>query len=219
MPESNNSKLAFSRRRSLVKFYTQKRLEEQTKLGKVAGGKSGYFEISTIVNSMNDLLVKYFVDIEVVIEQENIIVKWIDCTDEKEYLYKVYIGDVKVPNKLPMMANEIQSKGAILSYFRRYGLVNALGLQATLDLIEQKSYDDWKSKQNTNQKSYSITEKQVKLVYGKMEEFNYSKEIVKKILNRDYKINEISGLTKNQMDDLLTKMKNNPISKEIEKDN
>lgn len=215
-------KLTFSRRRSLVKYYVQKKLKDCEELGKVAGGKSGYFEISTIVNALNDELIKYNLDldIEVKTKEEVVECKWLDTMKdtENEYIFKVDMDRLDLTKKLQLMVNDIQSRGAILSYFRRYGYIACLGLQAT-DEIENTEHKNWQQNQNnsnsrSNNNGNKITENQVKLVFGKGKEYGYNKnQILKAVVavHKEAGIKKVEDMNKQQMDQLIKKMQENPV--------
>jgi len=220
--DENIKESTFSRRRSLVKYYVQKKLKDSDELGETAGtnGKTGYFEISTIVNAMNDELIKYNLDLDIIITKDEILCVWIDTTkdSDNEFSHEISINGLDTNKKLPSMVNEIQSRGAIITYLRRYGLVSCLGLQAT-DKIENNSAGEWKNKQQNNNNSYNnkITEKEVKFIFGKAKEFNYSKELIIKLIGKHFKVSKVEDLNRNQKEDLIKKMQANPMKNEAKK--
>lgn len=143
--------LTFNKRISLAKRMVFEGVTSSGELSAIKDSKSsGYYSLDTIYKYLYPALDKYDLDIDVIIERKEVIIEWIDCANES--IVNNIAGGHTVVNKtrrvvvdfsrledfiekLPLMANRVQTAGALHSYFRRYSLTIILGLPST-DLID-----------------------------------------------------------------------------------
>lgn len=153
-------------------------------LEKGGNGRSGYYPIKTIMRIANKYFCEYGVDLDISIESESIVAIWHDDFSDSTRTSTYAVPDIKKIERLASMQNTVQSTGAVLTYYRRYGLTCALGLPAT-DLLEnsppKKQNKPTKPAQtdisnvpnpepheNNYAEDRRITEKQLKLLFARM---------------------------------------------------
>lgn len=156
---SENGKLSFRKRISLVKATVIKTLLESKELSKMGSGnsKNGYYSLSTIMEALQPALVANDLDFDIEMGDTKVIGTWFDTESDKTHVSTFDLSRLSVIinnlEKLPMMQNSIQTEGAIKTYFRRYALTAFLNLPATdeidTNLNSQKTQD---KKTESNQK-------------------------------------------------------------------
>jgi hypothetical protein len=149
---SNKEKvLSFNKRISLVKSEVFTNVTKSKELENIKGTNTvGFYSLSIIEKHLFPALVKYDLDLDLEILPCEIIGKWIDCIDEKVREIKIDFSRIENVEKLQLMANVVQSEGAVKSYTRRYALTSILRLPST-DLIDT---DILQNNQNNNQTKY-----------------------------------------------------------------
>jgi hypothetical protein len=128
--------MSFNKRVSLVKKDVFEQLKETKELDNIKGSNtSGFYSLSTIEKYLNPALDKYDLDLDLEIFSDKIVGHWYDCQSEKQRDIEIDFHRIENVDKLQLMANMVQSEGAVKSYTRRYALTAILRLPST-DLIE-----------------------------------------------------------------------------------
>lgn len=139
-------KLTFCKRIQLTKKEVFNCLQD-IELDKTANSKSGYYSLKSIINSLNTIIDKYDLDLDLSIKENEVIAIWYDCIDEKTRTSVIDISKIKEVKRLPSMTNEVQSMGACITYVRRYAYTVVLGLNAT-DKLENNTSNSRNNTQN-----------------------------------------------------------------------
>ena len=151
---SENEKLSFRKRISIVKSTVIKTLLESKELSKLGSGssKNGYYSLSTIMEVFQPTLVENDLDFEIEMDDDKVVGTWIDCDSEmtKPVIFhlKRLAKIIENLERLPQMQNAIQTEGSIKTYFRRYALTAFLNLPATDEIDTNLN-----GSQNNNQKA------------------------------------------------------------------
>ena len=151
------SELSFNKRISLVKKEVFEKVTSSDELSNISGTSStGYYSLETIYKFLYPILDKYNLDVDIVVNKDNVTGTWIDCLgdSEKARIMVIDFSELVGLGKLPLMQNVIQSKGAVMSYLRRYFLTTFLGLPAT-DKIDGASAGT-NSKQGTPPRAETV---------------------------------------------------------------
>lgn len=130
--------LSFSKRISLAKKAVFDGVTTSKELENIKGtNTTGFYSIATIEKYLYPATEKYDLDLDLVIEKDKIIGIWYDCFGQSEKTRSIVVDFNRIENigKLQLMANEVQSEGAVKSYTRRYALSAILRLPST-DLID-----------------------------------------------------------------------------------
>lgn len=182
-------KLSFNKRIKLVKNGCFEALTKED-LSKTANPKSGYYSLEAIFKYLNPLLEKYELDLDI-LELTMLRVHMIWYDDLSDQVRECHISTEKIKNvgKLPLMSNEVQSFGAILSYVRRYAYCIVLKLKST-DVIEdtylkqppQKQVQ--KPPQKNQNKPFNQAQDNIKYYYA----------VFNKKFKKDYLESKINGL-------------------------
>jgi hypothetical protein len=128
--------LSFNKRISLVKKYVFENLKETKELDNIKGTNTiGFYSLSTIEKYLFPALDMYDLDLDLEIFSDKIIGHWYDCAGDNQRNIEIDFSRIEHVEKLQLMANMVQSEGAVKSYTRRYALTAILRLPST-DLID-----------------------------------------------------------------------------------
>ena len=128
--------LSFNKRISLVKKYVFENLKETKELDNIKGtNTTGFYSLSTIEKYLFPALDMYDLDLDLEIFSDKIIGHWYDCSGDNQRNIEIDFSRIEHVEKLQLMANMVQSEGAVKSYTRRYALTAILRLPST-DLID-----------------------------------------------------------------------------------
>lgn len=204
-------KLSFNKRISMAKGLVFKGVTESNELDSIKGTNTqGYYSLATIEKHLHPALGLYDLDLDLEIFSDKIIGHWYDCLSDKERTIEIDFHRIENVDRLQMMANSVQSEGAVKSYTRRYALTAILRLPST-DLIDSGNPNGQKPKQktpsgNTGNTSgpKKVSDKQLKRFYAiaKQKEFDtsYLDELVKTAFNvstkNDLLVSDYDKLTK-----------------------
>jgi hypothetical protein len=164
---SENKKLSFRKRISIVKSTVIKTLLESKELSKLGSGssKNGYYSLSTIMEVFQPALVENDLDFEIEMDDDKVIGTWMDCDSDmiKPVIFhlKRLAKIIENLERLPQMQNAIQTEGSIKTYFRRYALTAFLNLPATdeIDTNLNGSHGSQKSNQKSQKKNSQPAQK------------------------------------------------------------
>jgi hypothetical protein len=153
---SENGKLSFRKRISIVKATVINTLLESKELSKLGSGssKNGYYSLSTIMETFQPALVDNDLDFEITMKDNQVTGIWYDCQGDSEKQCEVVFCLERLAKiienleRLPQMQNAIQTEGSIKTYFRRYALTAFLNLPAT-DEIDTNLNGSQKNNQKT----------------------------------------------------------------------
>lgn len=212
-----NTKMTF-RKRILKTKLEVFGLLQTVELDNTSNKKAGYYSIKSIISVLNPIMDKYDVDLELNIKEFIVTATWYDCITENGRETILDCTKIKDIAKLPMMSNEVQSLGAIITYIRRYAYTLILGLNAT-DLIEnaqnnsEQRYNHFLNNnaspnnnskpnnnptQNNNSKSNLIDDNQRKKLFAVSREAGKSKEDLNLFIKKVYNLDSITKLSKDQ---------------------
>lgn len=105
-------------------------------LSKTSNSKSGYYSLKSIFLTLNPLLEKYEINLEILeISQISVHMAWFDDLSDQTRDIILSIEKIKDVPRLASIPNEVQSYGAVLTYVKRYAYTCALRLNST-DVIE-----------------------------------------------------------------------------------
>lgn len=105
-------------------------------LSKTSNSKSGYYSLKSIFLTLNPLLEKYEINLEILeISQISVHMCWFDDLSDQTRDIILSIEKIKDVPRLASIPNEVQSYGAVLTYVKRYAYTCALRLNST-DVIE-----------------------------------------------------------------------------------
>jgi hypothetical protein len=214
-----NTEMSFNKRIVMVKKEVFEGVTSSNELDSIAGTKKqGYYSLNTIFKFLYPALEKYDVDLDLDIAESQIIGNWYDCLSDKQRTTIVDFSDmvekIKDIRKLPLMANEVQSDGAVKSYTRRYALTNILGLNAT-DEIETQKITTPATNQNKTYKSEvpgkgevivtetkselrKVSQPQLKRLYAIMKQTGQTDETIKVFIKKKFNIESKKDLNQNQ---------------------
>lgn len=224
-------KISFNKRISNVKREVFNKITNSNELGSLAGSRTnGYYSLNTIFKYLYPILDSNNVDIDLEILTDSVICTWYDCLEDAKRSKIFDLTDLSVKlskiEKLPLMPNEVQSAGAVVTYIRRYALTNMLGLNAT-DVIEKHNNNN-NNNNNYNNSSGNIpghsgsvsvtdTKKYITTVRSTKEitrlnaigySVGYSHNDIKELIEKKYNKISSKNLTKEQYNyicDLLEK--------------
>jgi len=159
---SENGKLSFRKRISIVKATVIKTLLDSKELSKLGSGnsKNGYYSLSTIMEVLQPSLVANDLDFDIEMGDSKVVGTWFDTESESTHVSTFDLTRLSVMinslEKLPMMQNSIQTEGAIKTYFRRYALTAFLNLPATDEIDTNLNSNPKGSQKATDTKSQSV---------------------------------------------------------------
>lgn len=198
-------KLSFNKRIALTKKEVFNLIQVEP-LDKAGNDKSGYYSIKTIMAHLNPVMDKYDIDIDtIIISTGTISVIWIDCLSELTRCIPIDLKPVADIERLASMQNIIQSEGAVMTYYRRYALTNALNLNAT-DKIENAQPQD---KQNNNtQKNQpnepkKVSDNQLKRLFAISNKKGFTESDINKWIGKKFKKTSKKELTMSEYDVLV----------------
>jgi hypothetical protein len=147
--------LSFNKRISLVKKYVFENLKETKELDNIKGTNTiGFYSLSTIEKYLFPALDMYDLDLDLEIFSDKIIGHWYDCAGDNQRNIEIDFSRIEHVEKLQLMANMVQSEGAVKSYTRRYALTAILRLPST-DLIDS-DFNKTNNNNNTDNKNNNI---------------------------------------------------------------
>lgn len=212
-----NKDMSFNKRIMMVKKTTFEGVISSGELDSIAKSqKQGFYSLKTIFTHLYPALEEYNLDLDLEIMPDKIVGKWFDClNDEKVRTIYVDFSDLiekyKIIEKLPMMANMVQSDGAYKSYTRRYAYTSILGLNATDEIDtspkpakEQKQYKSdvpgqgTKLVTETKSEFRSINEREIKRLYACAYAAGLNDEEVKEKMNEKFNFDSSKDLNVNQ---------------------
>lgn len=134
-----NSFNSFNKRISLAKRQVFNSLSLSKELEAIRGSKQqGYYSLATILKALHEALYDQNLDFDLELHEDKCIGHWYDTMSDKERLFIVDFNRIKEVERLQMMANVVQSEGAVKTYTRRYALTAILNLPST-DLIDSNN--------------------------------------------------------------------------------
>lgn len=218
------NKLSFRKRKMLVKKECFEEIQK-IDMDKTSNKKVGYYSLKTIFSVLNPLLEKHDIDIDIDIGSDAVLVTWYDCNSESTATQTVNIEKLQSVGRLPQMPNEVQSYGAEISYYRRYALTNALGLNST-DQLENNNISNNnnnnsnRNNNNTNnsnkntktQNPPKINDTQRKQLYATIKEKNVSDQDLHVTITKLFQISSVNDLTVPMFNSLLVRIKNKKAS-------
>lgn len=216
-----NTKMTFRKRILKTKLEVFEILQKEVELDNTSNKKAGYYSIKSIISVLNPIMDKYDVDLELNIKEFIVTATWYDCITENGRETILDCTKIKDIAKLPMMSNEVQSLGAIITYIRRYAYTLILGLNAT-DLIEnaqnnsEQRYNHFlnnNSTQNNNSKPNLIDDNQRKKLFAVSKEVGKSKEDLNLFIKKVYNLDSITKLTKEQANLVIERLSKIKVSK------
>lgn len=148
----SNEKLGFNKRISIVKKAVFDGVITSNELEDIKGtNKVGFYSIATICKHLYPVMNDNDIDLDLVITNTEVVGIWIDCQGDSDKTRSVNVDFSRIANvgKLQLMANEVQSEGAVKSYTRRYALTSILGLPST-DLIDNGGSNSGYKKKTNN---------------------------------------------------------------------
>lgn len=223
------TKMSFNKRVSLVKKAVFEGVTNSKELDNIKGtDKTGFYSIATIEKHLNPALDKYDIDLDLVINENEIVGIWIDCEGDSEKTRSVNVdfSRIKAVGKLQLMANEVQSEGAVKSYTRRYALTSILRLPST-DIIDSNALDDNGQTSNKTKTSPSpfntqkteISDGQIKRIYAIAKAAGMTETEIKEmdnLIKEAYGIESKKYMTKADYDSLTKYLSENGGAKTIE---
>jgi hypothetical protein len=185
--------LSFNKRISLVKKYVFENLKETKELDNIKGTNTiGFYSLSTIEKYLFPALDMYDLDLDLEIFSDKIIGHWYDCAGDNQRNIEIDFSRIEHVEKLQLMANMVQSEGAVKSYTRRYALTAILRLPST-DLIDS----DFNKTNNNNNENNNINKatKQSAGQPGKVTQ-NQLKRYYAIATNKEFDVNYLDELIK-----------------------
>ena len=187
--------LSFNKRISLVKKYVFENLKETKELDNIKGTNTiGFYSLSTIEKYLFPALDMYDLDLDLEIFSDKIIGHWYDCAGDNQRNIEIDFSRIEHVEKLQLMANMVQSEGAVKSYTRRYALTAILRLPST-DLIDS-DFNKTNNNNNTDNKNNNIN-KGIKQPTGQ------PGKVTPPQLKRYYAIAKDKGFDINYLDELI----------------
>lgn len=187
------NKMSFNKRVRLVKKETFEIVTKSNELGKIKDSKqTGYYSLRAIFDALHVSLDKYGVDVEPVINKENVVFTWYDDFSEATRETMIDFSNLTGLQKLPMMANIVQSEGAVKSYVRRYAYTTLLNLNSTDTIEHNKPQDQPRRQQQPQQRQQpkppttpprKINNNQLKMYYALVKEKGFTTEEDKKLID------------------------------------
>ncbi|RPJ79834.1 MAG: hypothetical protein EHM20_00145 [Alphaproteobacteria bacterium] len=219
--------LGFNKRIQLCKKEVFTNVTESGELDNIKGtDKTGFYNLATIYKFLHPALDKYDLDLEMEMEPGQMRAAWIDCNGdtEKKRIIGIDFHGVKDVERLPLMANIVQSEGAVKTYLRRYALTFVLGLPSTdmIDTQDQKQpgKNNNQSGQNSQNKTQSpsqqekpsvlANDKQLKAMFTLMNIKGVTKEKMKASIKKQYGIDSSKQLNIKQYNDIMKYFKGLP---------
>lgn len=208
--------LGFNKRIQLCKQEVFKGVTESGELDNIKGtDKQGFYSLATIYKFLHPALDKYDLDLELIVNRGISKGIWIDCNGNTGTIREIEIDFTRIENveKLPMMANIVQSEGAVKTYIRRYSLTLILGLPST-DLIDTQDQKQGQKNQTNQNKSDQppklANESQLKAMFTLMNIKGITKETMKKSIKKQYNIDSSKQLNVKQYNDIMKYFKSLP---------
>jgi hypothetical protein len=197
----NNKKvvLSFNKRISLVKKVVFESLKETKELDNIKGtNTTGFYSLATIEKYLFPALDMYDLDLDLEIFPDKIVGHWYDCIGDGQRDIEIDFHRIENVEKLQLMANMVQSEGAVKSYTRRYALTAILRLPST-DLIDgnQPKKPNNNNNSNNNNNNYNNNNSNNK------NNNNNNSKITHNQIKRYYKIAETKGIDKDYLDILI----------------
>jgi hypothetical protein len=187
--------LSFNKRISLVKKYVFENLKETKELDNIKGtDKIGFYSLSTIEKYLFPALDMYDLDLDLEIFSDKIIGHWYDCAGDNQRNIEIDFSRIEHVEKLQLMANMVQSEGAVKSYTRRYALTAILRLPST-DLIDS-DFNKTNNNNNTDNKNNNINK-------GTKQQSGQPGKVTPPQLKRYYAIAKDKGFDINYLDELI----------------
>lgn len=200
----------FNKRISLVKKYVFENLKETKELDNIKGtDKTGFYSLSTIEKYLFPALDLYDLDLDLEIFSDKIIGHWYDCNGDAQRDIEIDFHRIENVEKLQLMANMVQSEGAVKSYTRRYALTAILRLPSTdiidSDLDKNKNNNNFRGNNQGNNKQNTGNDNKGT---GQPRQNNNSntgndKKVTSKQLNRYYAIGSSNGIDMDYLDELI----------------
>jgi hypothetical protein len=189
--------LSFNKRISLVKKYVFENLKETKELDNIKGtNTTGFYSLSTIEKYLFPALDMYDLDLDLEIFSDKIIGHWYDCSGDNQRNIEIDFSRIEHVEKLQLMANMVQSEGAVKSYTRRYALTAILRLPST-DLIDS----------DFNKNNFRGNDNKAAVQTGQNNQGNKSANDGKKVtppqLKRYYAIAKDKGFDIDYLDELI----------------
>ena len=187
--------LSFNKRISLVKKYVFENLKETKELDNIKGTNTiGFYSLPTLEKYLFPVLDMYDLDLDLEIFSDKIIGHWYDCAGDNQRNIEIDFSRIEHVEKLQLMANMVQSEGAVKSYTRRYALTAILRLPST-DLIDS-DFNKTNNNNNTDNKNNNIN-KGIKQPTGQ------PGKVTPPQLKRYYAIAKDKGFDINYLDELI----------------
>lgn len=178
-----DEKLSFNKRISLVKKEVFEQLKETKELDNIKGtDKVGFYSLATIEKYLNPALDKYDLDLDLEIFADKIVGHWYDCIGDGQRDITIDFHRIENVGRLQLMANEVQSEGAVKSYTRRYALTAIMRLPST-DLIDQYQQPEPTAPKPQNKVNEAQLKRYFAIANKKGLDIKELDEIVKKIFN------------------------------------
>lgn len=187
--------LSFNKRISLVKKYVFENLKETKELDNIKGtNTTGFYSLSTIEKYLFPALDMYDLDLDLEIFSDKIIGHWYDCSGDNQRNIEIDFSRIEHVEKLQLMANMVQSEGAVKSYTRRYALTAILRLPST-DLIDS-NFNKTNNNNNTDNKNNNINK-------GTNQSAGQPGKVTPPQLKRYYAIAKDKGFDIDYLDELI----------------
>ena len=203
--------LSFNKRIFLTKKEVFEGCTGTKELDNIKGtNKIGFYSLSTIGKYLFPSLAKYSLDIDLNINEKEIIGIWYDGLDDnKSRNVTVDFSRIKNIGRLQLMANEVQSEGAVKSYTRRYALTSILNLPST-DTIDPNppQKKDQKDQQEGQKKKPQniIGDNQRKFMFAKMKEAGVTEAKAREYIRKAFNIESFTQLTNPMFNTLIASL-------------
>lgn len=210
-------KLSFNKRIALTKKEVFDLIQVEP-LDKAGNDKSGYYSIKTIMAHLNQVMDKYDIDVDtIIVSTGTISVIWIDCLSDLTRCIPIDLKPIADIERLAMMQNIIQSEGAVMTYYRRYALTNALNLNAT-DRIENAPNQPQNKQNNNIQKPQpttpnepkQVSEAQLKRLFAISNKKGFTEADINKWIGKKFNKKSKKELTMSEYDILVKALENKP---------
>lgn len=98
-----------------------------------------------------------------------------------------------------------QGAGSLITYLKRYSLSAVFGITSDID-DDANTFEKPPSNQSQRQQKKQLTEKQVQRLYAIANSAGFSTADVKKVLMKDYNKTSAADLTRQEYDELISRM-------------